>query len=52
MKQLIAIIIVSFDNNKQFNYNKNRQNIMKMGRNNETIITIIFVMIINKNNCD
>ncbi len=52
MKQLIAIIIVSFDNNKQFGYNKNRQNIMKIGRNNETIITIIFVIIINKNNCD
>ncbi len=31
-KQLIAIIIVSFDNNKQFDYNKN---IMKIGQNNE-----------------
>ncbi len=34
-KQLIAIIIVSLDNNKQFNYNKNRQNITKIGRNND-----------------
>jgi len=30
-KQLIVIIIVSFENNKQFDYNENRQNITKIG---------------------
>ncbi len=34
-KRLIAIIIVSFDNYKQFVNNENRQNITKIGRNKE-----------------
>ncbi len=35
MKQLIANIIISFDNNKQVDYNKNSHNVKKIVRNNE-----------------
>ncbi len=34
-KRLITIIIISFDNNKRFDYNKNRWNITKKGGNNK-----------------
>jgi len=34
-KRLITIIINSFDNNKRFDYNEKRQNVTKIGGNNE-----------------
>jgi len=34
-KRLIMIIVVSFNNNKGFDYNENRRNISKIGGNNE-----------------
>ncbi len=42
-KQLIVIIIISFENNKQFDYNKNRQNVTKIGRNNKFSLPVLLL---------
>ncbi len=34
-------IIISFDNNEQFDYNKNMMNITKIGRNNEFYLPVL-----------